>query len=126
MSINKHDSSLDSEDVSYVDSNGSHHKSDSIEAKNFEIFNKKRLIFDIKEKETSISNLVEAIQFCHEKHSSSGVNHSLVNFSQMNDYMSHTTGKSGVKNMSSNQKDVTVLNFLESLCIDVKVQKHLH
>ena len=79
-SINRKDS-LEGSDGSFVDSEGSHHKTETIGARNFEIYDKKRLIFDIKEKESTISNLVEAIQFCHEKHSSSGINKSLVNFS---------------------------------------------
>lgn len=52
---------------SFAESNKSRDNEENIKARSFEVFDNKRLIFDIKEKEGAISDLIEAMQFCHEK-----------------------------------------------------------
>lgn len=59
-SLNKKDN-VDELEESFTDSEGSHHRVEIIQARVFEIFDKKRLVYDIKEKETTISDLIEAI-----------------------------------------------------------------
>lgn len=105
---------------SFADSNESVRNDESIRARSFEVFDNKRLVFDIKEKDGAIADLIEAMQFCHEKHTSSGSDKSLMDITQ-NEVKSTASGKNDI---SDNKSDVTTLQFLESLCIDVQVKKN--
>jgi hypothetical protein len=100
---------------SFADSNESDRNDESIRARSFEVFDNKRLIFDIKEKENTVMELLEAIQFCHEKHSHFGMDKSLIDMTQ-NEAWSTISSK---EDISDNKSDVTTLEFLDSLCVDV-------
>ena len=105
---------------SFADSNESDRNDESIRARSFEVFDNKRLIFDIKEKENTVMELLEAIQFCHEKHSHFGMDKSLIDMTQ-NEAWSTISSK---EDISDNKSDVTTLEFLDSLCVDVQVKKN--
>ena len=125
VATKKYNLSYDNDDANSLKfSEKSEKETEQILAKTFEVFDKKRLVYDLKEKDNYLSDLIEAIQFCHEKNTWNPSDNTTSNTLTKKGHSSPHSANSNEKSISENKRDVTILKFIEALCIDIKVKKN--